>query len=174
LPDLIGNGVAVFLAWLMGQAALHKLRSPLYYQGLVKQYLPLDGMAKPLVLMGGLVELLVALALLVPVSRKLALAAAAAMLLAYALMMARQWLQGERNTRCGCAGPGSSLNISPALVLRNLICSALAGAAITPVATAAPILLAWVVSLLVAAFLVVVYLCAEQLIANSQLMAEAR
>lgn len=174
MPDLISNGVALFLAWLLGQAAVHKFRSTLYYQGLLGQYLTLGASTNPLVYLAGVVELMIAVSLVLPLTRDIGLAAACAVLLGYAGMMALQWLRGKRHTRCGCAGPGSALNISPALVLRNLVCCTLAWASIMPVTTVAPMMLAWVFSLLVAAFLVVIYLCVEQLIANGQLMAEAR
>jgi len=174
MPDVISSGVAFFLAWLFGLAAVHKLRDRQFYAALIGRYLP-AGLARPsMVLVVALLEGGTALALLPVVTRGIALALAMLLLLAYAGLMFLQWVRGKADMRCGCAGPASELTVSPALVARNVTCACLALAAVFPVATIAPGWLGAALSLMIAAFLAVGYLCVEQLIGNAQRMTEAR
>jgi hypothetical protein len=119
-------------------------------------------------------ELTIALALLLPMTASAGLRAAAAVLALYAALMTWQLIRGRRELRCGCAGPASELAVSPALVGRNLVCAGLALLALAPrtetVAGAAGLGL----SLYVAVFLIILYLCSEQIVSNSQQMARGK
>lgn len=169
--------MAGFLAWLFAMAGFHKLRHPGSLGEVAAQYVPapLRGWWRDsLVLLVGAAELLLAVALLWPASREAGAAGAVALLLAYALMMAWQLLQGQRDLRCGCAGPASDVRISPALVLRNLCIAGLAMLLWLPTAPAALSASALGLALGMVLFLLVLYLSAEQLISNSQSMAGSR
>ena len=171
LPELISTGVAWFLAWLFAWAALHKFRAPGYYTRLIHAHVPRLPATSLLVWLVAALELAVAVAVLVPDWREAGLLAGAALLLAYAGLMAIQLARGVTDMQCGCAGPASTVSISVSLVLRNLVCAALGILALAPVGGAAAGLTGAMVSAFVAAFAVVVYLCSEQLISNAQQMA---
>jgi hypothetical protein len=170
MPASIASGVALFLCWLFGAAAVHKLRSPGYYARLVAAYLPAPGVAKRIVPVIALGELCVALALLIPTFRGIGFAAATVVLTGYALSMGWQYLRGHPDLQCGCSGPGSALTVSPALILRNLVCASVA--AVPVFSGTGPLGLVDVgLAVFLALFLVFVYLCSDQIIANAQAMA---
>ena len=171
MPEMISSGVALFLAWLMAMAASHKLRAPDYYRDLLEAYVPGQLVGRTAVWGIAMAELLLAAALLVPATREIGLLASAAALLAYAGLMAWQIKRGIEDLACGCAGPASTLSVSPALVLRNGLCAALAFIVlVSPVSTASG-LAAHSITVGVAGFLILLYLCSDQLIANAQQMA---
>lgn len=171
VADALVIGLCWFLACLFGQAALYKLRALEFYRQLMRHYLgepPLGG-AIPLLLAA--VEGTAALALLLPPARRCGLFAVAALLLAYALLMAVQLLRGRAGMQCGCAGPDSALGISWALVLRNGLCAGLAVLAAGYPAGALPA--SWgglAGALLVAGVALLAYHTSELLIGNAQWM----
>jgi hypothetical protein len=170
MPAPIATGVALFLCWLFAAAAVHKLRSPDYYRRLVSVYLPAPGVARVAVPAIALGELCVALTLLLPASRSIGFAAATAVLTGYALSMAWQYLRGRADLECGCSGPASTITVGPALILRNLFCAGLAGALVF--AGHGPLsLMSVALGVFLALFMVFVYLCTDQIIANAQAMA---
>jgi hypothetical protein len=166
----VTTGVALFLCWLFGAAAVHKLRAPAYYTRLVSAYLPAEGVARVAVPVIALTELCLALALLLPASRSLALVAAAALLISYALSMAWQYLRGRADLECGCSGPAATITVGPALIVRNLVCAALAGSLVYS-GSAVPETMGVVLAVFLALFLIFIYLCSDQIIANAQAMA---
>ncbi len=164
--------MALFLAWLFALAAAHKFRSGLYYRDLLSSYFDSINVGAGGVQLIASVECIVALLLLFPPSRSAGLAAGAIILLFYALMMALQVKRGRDDIACGCAGPASMLTVSPALVLRNFLCAALA--VLSLAGSLAPMPLefsAYSLSIVTATFMIVLYICSDQLIANAQLMA---
>ena len=170
MPAPITTGVALFLCWIFGAAAVHKLRALDYYARLVSAYLPAPGLARMAVPTIAVFELCVALALLLPAWRSLGLAIAAVVLVGYAISMAWQYLRGRADLECGCSGPASTVTVGPALILRNLVCASLAGSLVF--AGSAPLgVLGMVLAMFLALFLVFVYLCSDQIIANAQAMA---
>jgi hypothetical protein len=171
LPELISTGVAWFLAWLFGWAALHKFRAPAYYMRLIQAHVPQLPGGSLLVWVVAALELAIALALVVPLWRTAGLQAGAALLVAYAALMSVQLARGVTDMQCGCAGPASSVSISVALVVRNLVCAALALLALAPLAGVPVGPPGTMLSAFVAGFAVLVYLCSEQLISNAQQMA---
>lgn len=172
MPHVVTLGVVGFLAWLFATSGVHKIRAPHQYSALLTRYLPRLPAAAFLALCLGAVETVTAAGLLVPASRSAATFFALCLLLMYAGGMALQLLRGQDDMRCGCGGADSDLLISPLLVVRNLICASLGVAALLEpvrVATAWPGVL---MALCIAVFLVLINLSAEQLIGNSQQMAE--
>ncbi|HEY7776176.1 MAG TPA: MauE/DoxX family redox-associated membrane protein [Kineobactrum sp.] len=174
IPELISSGLAGFLAWLFAVAGWYKLRNPGQYHELMMRYLRGVSVSKWLVYPLGALELVVALALLLPATRLPGAAMAAVLLGFYACLMAWQLAQGHRDLRCGCAGPASEVMVSPALVVRNLVCVVAALAVLLPSAPASAGLPGMGLVLFIAVFLTVLYLCSEQMIANRQKMAGSR
>lgn len=150
-------------------AGLHKLRKPAYYRELLSSWLPpgMPGVAS-LVYLVAVVEGVIALMLIIPAGHAVGLMCSATLLVVYAMFMAMQLVQGRRNLQCGCAGPLSDLIISPALLIRNLLCAALALLALVPNVSVAAGFGSAGLSLSIAVFLVTVYLTTEQMIANTQ------
>jgi hypothetical protein len=171
VPELIITGVAWFFAWLFAVAGLHKLRSPGYYRALLGRWFPGAPGVRAGIYLVASAEFCVAAALIVPAWRDAALLAAAMLLLLYALAMGLQLASGRSNIKCGCAGPGSGLTISPPLVMRNLFCAAAALLALLPAQSVQPGVAGAVLSLCITAFLVAGYLTSEQLILNAQQLA---
>jgi hypothetical protein len=173
IPEAIGIGLAWFLVWLFGQAAWHKFGAADFYLQLMRRYLgPIPG-GRLSVRAVATVEGLTALSLLLPQTREVGLLAAAALLLAYAGLMALQLLRGRADMQCGCAGPDSQLGISWALVMRNGICAALALLTLGAAASVVPA--SWGglgLAVFVAVFAVLIYLTSEQIVSNAQWMAE--
>ena len=172
IPEAVGIGLAWFLAWLFGQAAWHKFGAGDFYLQLMRRYLGSIPGGRLAVWTVAAVEGMTALSLLLPQTREAGLLAAAALLLAYAVLMALQLWRGRADMQCGCAGPDSQLGISWVLVLRNGICAALALLCLGSVATAVPA--SWGglgLAVFVALFAVFIYLTSEQIVGNAQWMA---
>lgn len=174
MPDLITMGVAWFLAWLFGTAAVHKGRNLQHYRRLMSTYLNGAPVAAVAVWALAMVELCTALLLLFSQLRPMGLVLAILLLLAYASMMGLQLARGRADMKCGCAGPASDMTISPALIMRNLACAVLAGLAMMPTITVAAGITGLALALFVATFTALVYLGCEQLIVNAQQMAGER
>lgn len=171
---MLDYGIAGFLAWLFATAGWHKLYEPAQYSMLIGQYLPALPGKRWLVYPVALVELALAILLLLPATRPAGGLAAAALLVAYAGLMGWQLAMGRRDIRCGCGGPASRVTISPSLVLRNLLCAAGALLLAFPAGGLHLTIPAIGLVLFVAGFLILLYLCSEQLIANSQKMAGSK
>lgn len=171
MPDLVGNGVAWFFAWLFATAALHKFRDPVYYRELLANWLPGLPGAQLAGWLAGALEVAIAILLLAPAARPAGLLTGAMLLLLYAVLMASQLARGRRDVKCGCAGPASAVTISPVLLLRNMLCAGLALVALLPPAVVGAGVTGVGLSLSVATFLALAYLASEQIIANAQLMA---
>lgn len=171
MPEAIANGIALFMAWLFAVAAVHKLRSPEYYTRLVSAYLPAQTGTRLPVFLIGLAELAIAIALLMPALQGPGFTGAAALLGAYAVMMAWQYSRGRADLECGCAGPASTLMVGPELIVRNLVCVGLAVLAQTSAGHWPGSMAGASLALVVAFFMITVYLCSDQMIANAQAMA---
>lgn len=171
MPEAISNGIALFLAWLFAVAALHKLRSPEYFLRLVTAYLPGHTSSRVLVLLIGVVELSIAILLFIPSMQGLGFTGASTLLAGYAAMMGWQYSRGRADLECGCAGPASTLTVGPPLIIRNLVCVGLAILAQASAGHMPGSLAAASLALVLAFFLITLYLCSDQMIANAQAMA---
>ncbi|MEE4143910.1 MAG: MauE/DoxX family redox-associated membrane protein [Halieaceae bacterium] len=173
IPEAVGIGLAWFLAWLFGQAALHKFGAADFYLQLMRRYLGVVPGGRLAVLLVAALEGITALLLLLPQTRDYGLIAAAVLLLAYAGLMAAQLLRGRADMQCGCAGPDSQLGISWALVFRNGTCAVTALLPLGISAGAIPATWAGLgLAAFVALFAALVYLTSEQIISNAQWMAQ--
>ncbi len=170
MPDLIGNGVIWFFSWLFAMAAIHKFRAPEDYLPPLRAYFSVFPVGQWAVLLVAVMEASLALMLLLPQTRLYGLLGSAIVLSVYAGFMAVQIFNGHRDLRCGCARAASRVVVSPALVLRNLVCAGFAILALAPGAIVQAGFAGLGLSLSVLIFMVAVYLCSEQLIANAQQM----
>lgn len=166
---------ALFIGWLMIGAGRHKLRSrhrP-YYRELIAGYgFHGDALIRRAGPALGASECLLGLLILHPWTRLPGAAGAAALLSAYALLMAYALSQGKRDLNCGCGGPATQVSVSPLLIARNAGLVTLALLALGPGAglgspqglVAAP-----------AALLgILIYLCFEQWLGNRQKLESLR
>ncbi len=167
---MTGSGLAWFVAWLFARAATHKIRAPGYYRVLMGQYLGTYTSTAAVCLLGA-TEAVLAVSVLLPYSRRLSLAVAVLLLLFYAGLMALRILRGDADMQCGCSGPGSPLQVSWALVLRNLVCAGLALLAFGLAETSASSWLRVAGAFVVALAAIAAYLFCEALISNAQFMA---
>lgn len=169
MDNFASDVVAVFFLWLFLQAGLHKLApsNQIYYRQLMADYgSGFKRFAEVISPALGMLECVIGLAFLFPLSRSFAAVAAMVLLLTYFCGLAWQLYQGKKDLDCGCAGPGVQLKVSPVLLLRNgllvLLCSVcLQMGAVSSVATGLQILAA-------AGVLILIYVCAEGLLANAQ------
>ena len=173
-PDLIGDALALFFVWLFTAAAIHKWRTPDAYVEPMSAYLAGFSPGRSTVWLVALFEFLLAVMILLPQSRVFGLSAGALLLLAYAALMARQISRGRVDLKCGCAGSASRVMISPGLILRNLLCTALALLALLPSGTVSSGFTTTGLTLCMVLFMIIVYLCSEQLIDNAQQLAGER
>lgn len=165
---VISDATALFILWLFGNAAVHKLNPanrPYFTALLVEQGWRSNHFLLLAINFTGITELTIGLAIVYPPTRPVAAIAASLLLLGYLALMAYQLQRGRTDLDCGCGGPARSLKISSALLLRNLLLAMLALFCLFP-----PTLREgyWIYSLLLAFITVLVNLCAEHLIGNGQ------
>lgn len=132
LDPLLVATAAAFIALLLARAAFHKATDFVAFTGTLSDYrlLPEALLAPATVVLAGL-EALIAVALLWSETRVPAAVAGAALLIAYAGIMAIPLSQGRTEISCGCGGPTDHL--SPALLVRNGLLALFALAAACPV-----------------------------------------
>lgn len=123
------------LALLLGGSALSKLRDPAAFAGAVAGYrlLPLR-LATPAAAAFVAAELVLAAGLLLPATAPWAAVGAAGLLTLYSGAIAVNLLRGRRDIDCGCGGPLGRRRLSAALVVRNALLIAAAGAITLPTA----------------------------------------
>ncbi len=171
MSQVIAIGLSLFLVWLFVTAGVHKFKASDYYRELMSSYFDSLAVSRSMVMAVGCAELFVAALLLLPQSRSAGLLLAALILSFYAAMMAVQIKRGRDDIACGCAGPASMLTVSPALVMRNLLCAIFAATACLLPELSSPVFSSYTLAAGIAAFMVVLYICSDQLIANAQMMA---
>ena len=164
------NALALFLFWLFARAALHKFRHARHYRQLVSSFLEGHGRTLPLVYLVAALELVMALLVIPPATRALGCIGVSLLLAFYAAMMAWHYLRGHADMRCGCSGIDSQLTVGPALIARNLVCSAFALTAIAAPGDWPQNILLAVCALIVALMLVAAYTLSDDLIAQAQAM----
>ena len=174
MPAVLHYSLVLFFLWLLAAAAAHKFLHHDYTTGLIRSYVPAgETGAGLLAWLVAVMEADLALGLAVAPLRQAAFTATAALLLAYLLGMAGLLARGRVDARCGCAGPASDMRISPALLIRNGMLVLLAVVGTLPVAGVLSMTVA-VSAGLMGVFLIVTYLCVEQLLHNAQHLAEIR
>ncbi len=166
---VLSNASALFLLWLFVAAGSHKLLSSQrgYYEVVFTAYgIESPFAAKHLPIVVGLVEVMVGMALVIPALRGWGSVAALSILFFYFLLVGVQLLRGKADMDCGCAGPDGETKISAHLLVRNLVLMALAVLCLLSIGDAG--VMPWVMSVLTALVLILVYLSCGQLIATAQ------
>jgi len=108
------------LAWVFGQSAVHKLRDPAAFAGIVRGYrLVPDALAPALAALLGTLEVVLVTSLLVPALAAYGGGLALALLGLYSSAIAVNLARGRRDVDCGCLGPGHRQPLSGALLVRN-------------------------------------------------------
>ena len=154
-----------FIALLFARAASHKVFDFTAFTGFVADYrLVPEAMARPLATLVAAAEIAVVLALIVPGGQATGALLAAGLLLAYAGGMAVNLRRGRDRIECGCGGAPQPLGW--ALVGRNLVLAAIAGAAAS-LPLSVPGLAGTLVVTLGGLTCFAAYLLAEQILANA-------
>ena len=166
LVSVVTGAIAVFTCAIFFHAGYSKFRHSADYIDIMAAYLgrPVKAWTVTAV---GTAEMALALLLLVPATGSIAALCCSFLLVMYARFMWRQIQVGRKDLRCGCSGPAAETRIGPELVLRNL----LVAVPLVVVASLSPSLSSWIgISLGTALglFLVLIYLSADQIIANRQ------
>ncbi|MGH0036200.1 MAG: MauE/DoxX family redox-associated membrane protein [Myxococcota bacterium] len=157
------------LAALFARSAWHKARRlEEFRQALAGYALLPPAFERAAALLFGALETALAATLLWPFAGPAPALAGAALLAVYTGAMVLAWRAGRRDVDCGCGPPGALQPIGPALWVRNalLVAACLAAA---PVADARAFgVLDAVQSVLAVAALALLYLAAEQALANAR------
>ena len=166
LVSVVTGAIAVFTCAIFFHAGYSKFRHSADYIDIMAADLgrPVKGWTVTAV---GTAEMALALLLLVPATGSIAALCCSFLLVMYAGFMWRQIQVGRKDLRCGCSGPAAETRIGPELVLRNL----LVAVPLVVMASLSPSLSSWIgISLGTALglFLVLIYLSADQIIANRQ------
>ncbi|MCL2913268.1 hypothetical protein L2725_05640 [Shewanella corallii] len=162
-------GFLLFLIWLFVSAGLNKL-NPANRHGF-RDIFNMYGithrrLADLVIILVGSTEVMVALALVFPSTSQLAIKLAGLLLSLYLLLMISQLLRGRREVKCGCSSSALSLNVSYELLVRNLILIVLCG--VSGDTPSPGTWEGWLNVSMLAIFIIVLYLSADQLIANHQ------
>lgn len=165
MQGTLALAMTLCFAWVTLSAGASKLRAANDYRVLVARYLGRESVSSALVMVIGAVEVMLGLALLLPESRSMATSLVALLMFGYAMAMARLWMQGVRDMRCGCGGPASDTRIGPALILRNIL-----AALLLLLCTLASEGIALAIALALGLLLVCFWYALDGLIANGQKM----
>ncbi|MDA1075532.1 MAG: methylamine utilization protein MauE [Proteobacteria bacterium] len=161
---ILTTAISWLLAAVFAQALWHKTRNYLEFTGILKQYRLLPdwslSVAAPLLV---LIEAVISAGLLFTATRKEAQGLACLVLLAYAAAMSVNLIRGRREIDCGCGGPPTPLN--EWLVVRNLVLAG-AGTWLASVSAKGLDAASTLIALGTALLLIVLYVTANQLIAN--------
>ena len=164
--------IAFFLALLFVRAALHKLGDRYRFQGILADYglLP-EGSLSVASFAIPVIELAAAVLLIMPAGRPVGAALAGTLLTGYAIAMAISLARGQTLMDCGCGGAPEP--ISWMLVARNAALVALIAPTATGlVAPAAPGLVQDATSLGMGTLLLLIWMTAEAMLANTRRMNE--
>ena len=164
---------AFFLALLFVRAALHKLGDRYRFQGILADYGYLPERALPAAAFAiPVLELATAVLLIMPTARPVGAALAGTLLIAYAIAMAISLARGQYLMDCGCGGAPEP--ISWLLVARNAgLVALIAPTATGLVGPGTSGLAPDATALGMATLLLLLWLTAEAMLANSRRMNEA-
>ncbi len=166
---VVGLCICLFFIWLFALAAYHKFANLNYYSKLMSNYgLSVLPVQKAAVTGLALLEGGVAIMLIIPALRTVALFIGIGLLFLYATAMTMQLIVGHRQLNCGCAGQASNTHISVILVARNVFLILLAVVAVIGGAGVIFTSFTAILIMTMTAFMILLYLCVEQLISNGQ------
>ena len=172
---ILSLGSALMLACVFLAASVHKLRDLRHFETTLGAYGLLPGMlVRPAALGLPLMEFMVALGLLAPPARFSAAMATAVLLGIYTLAIGINMARGRRSIDCGCGDPGRGQTLTGWLLPRNGVLMGLALLAATPVVNRTTGWLDWLVALLAAAAMLLLYSACNQLLSNRDQLVNLR
>jgi len=176
LDPVLVIALSLLLGYVVADAGLHKLRDPGYFGVIIEDYRVLPRVnGRMLALLIGSAELTTGLAILLPLTHTAGLLAAALLLTLYFVAIALNLARGRRSIQCGCGGVSQHQSLSGALLLRNavLIAIALCLAWLDPAARSLG-WLDWIVGLSAATVAALIYMSANLLLSNDELLANLK
>jgi uncharacterized membrane protein YphA (DoxX/SURF4 family) len=175
IDPILSVAPALVLACVFLAAGAHKWRDLRRFETTLDAYRLLPGrLAHAVGLVLPLAESAIALGLLLPVTRPSAAWAGAVLLGTYTLAIGINLARGRRSIDCGCGNPGLNQSLTEWLLLRNGALIGLAVLAATPVLDRATGWLDWLVALLAATTVVLLYSACNQLLANRDRLVNLR
>ena len=168
-------GSALMLAGVFLAACVHKWRNLRQFATTLGAYGLVPGLlVRPAALGLPLMEFMVALGLLVPPARFSAAMATAVLLGIYTLAIGINLARGRRSIDCGCGDPGQNQTLTGWLLLRNGVLFCFAMLAATQVVNRTTGWLDWLVALLAAAAMLLLYSACNQLLSNRDQLVNLR
>lgn len=172
MSTLLSDASALFTLWLFIQSGWRKIMhdNNSYYQDLISDYFNLSNNtynSRLLIKIIGLYEILLSISIIIPGTRTVAAIGVVFTLWIYFLIMAYQLYRGKTNMDCGCGGPEGKIIISTYSLIRNQIFTGITLLALMPGSITFNALS--ILSLSIAMIVILINLCVEQLIANTQL-----
>lgn len=171
----------ILLAVMFFVAGLSKIRALDTFEGVVQNFRVLPaGMVRPFALALPTVEIAVAAALIIPATRLLGAVAACFLLLIFTIAIAVNLTRGRREIDCGCFSSELKQNLSGWLVARNLLlasCTLIVIGILTDASApimATPPLQAWLLGVVSAGFVILIYLTATTLSSVANIAAHRR
>jgi uncharacterized membrane protein len=133
MDPCVGIIIVVGVALLLGQASVHKWRSPSRFAATFEAYRILPSSFAPAAgLLVPSIEAALALGLLVPATRMVAAVGGVTLLLMYALAITLNLARRRIDLDCGCAGPADRRPIAAWMVWRNVLLASLLGSTLFP------------------------------------------
>ena len=164
--------VGLLLSFVLLDAGRHKLQAPWRFAAVIENYRLLPpGSGRVAVWVVGSAEMLMGIGLLLPSSRTAALLLSAATLALYGMAIGINLARGRRSMDCGCGGADEKQGLSVGLLVRNGALASLAVAA--AVCETLPRAVVWqdgLVAMSAATAGVILYLSANVLMVNRQLL----
>lgn len=170
IDAILGNAVALFILWMFVSAGYSKLLPSHrdYYLQIFDGYgINSSLLASSLIYCVGTLEVLTGFFVISPPLRTTGLVMAGFTLLAYMLLMVYQLRQGKSGMECGCSGPNSGIQLSPLLLIRNIVLITLLPIALNTTETGWDFQ-SWLLSTMTALMLVLTSLSVDQLLRNTQ------
>jgi hypothetical protein len=166
--------ITVFLTGLLVTSGGHKLSSPVYYQDLIRKYIPVNHVTSIVLQYGlGIIEIGVGFLLLNPGSRSLAAVVAAFLFFIYLALIASSLIRGI-DMDCGCSGPLGKQKVSPWLLSRNSILIVLSASLALPLQQRATGMMD-IIMILCACFVTTfIYISCEKVLVNQQKLNQLR
>lgn len=172
MSELLSDAGALFILWLFFQSGWRKIiqNNNNYYQGLIAEYFNLENNKQYnfilLIKSIGVFELILSFCIIIPGTRTIAAIGVISILWIYFSIMAYQLYRGKTNMDCGCGGSAVKIKISKYSLIRNQVFTCITLLALMPGTITFNALST--LSLSIAMMVILINLCVEQLIANTQ------
>jgi len=175
IDPILTLGSTLVLARVFLAAGVHKWRDLPRFESTLGAYGLVPGLLlRPVAWLLPVAEFTIATGLLVAPARSAAATAGAVLLGIYTLAIGVNLARGRRSIDCGCGDPGQTQKLTEWLLLRNGVLMGFAMLAAAPGMNRPTGWLDWLVALLAAAALVLLYSACNQLLSNRERLAGLR